>query len=475
MTIPPLAALYFRTRYPILLAVFIAAYPLGARAQADPLSTFSQSLEKVVRKVAPSVVKIDVTTTVAKNDVDEDSAKPTRSYTTREHTIGSGVILDSNGYIITNAHVVRGAAALTVTLDKNTGPYHTGRGQTILPARVIGQFADADLALIKVDANGLPALPLGKETNLHQGQIIIAIGCPQGLQNTVSMGIVSSVARQITPDGHMSYIQMDAAVNPGSSGGPLVDVKGNLVGINAFFLTEGGGNEGLGFAIPARFVQFAYENLLQKGKVDWGDVGLKVQGITPSLAEGLHLPQQWGVLISDVVPGTPTEREGVHARDVIVAVDGKTVENMPDYYEAMYRKNIGDKVRLSLMRDSWSLDLEVPVTAPMDDQNNAPSAPSPTINLVAKLGVLCSELGLRSRIELASLRSHTGVLVEAKAIADDPETTLSPGDVIRSVNLISVSSVADLQTLLDTVKPGSAIVLQVERRSQFIYVAMDAD
>jgi S1-C subfamily serine protease len=173
------------------------------------------------------------------------------------------------------------------------------------------------------------------------------------------------------------------------------------------------------------------------------------------------------------LPRTPAEVKGVKARDLIVRVDGKPLDNLPQYYEAMYHKTSGDKIILTVLRESHLIDLEVPVVAGPADVDSSGAAPSPTINLVARLGIFCSELGASPRVELANLRSRTGVLVEAKAVNGDLQGNLMGGDVIRSVNLTAISSVAELQSLLDRVKPGTPIVLQVERKSQFLYLPVD--
>jgi len=447
-----------------------------AWAQSDPLLAINDGLEKIVAKVAPAVVEVDAIGLPAQDDeYGNDASRSDRPKT--EHSIGSGVILDSTGYIVTSAHVVSGASSLTVTLEKSA-LQRSGTAEvsvTTIPAHLIGEFRDADLAVIKVDIAGLPSLPLNPRDDLKQGQLVVALGSPEGFRNSVSMGVVSSAGRQATPDSHVLYVQTDAAINPGSSGGALVDIKGNLVGINAYFVSQGGGSEGLGFAIPARLVEFVYQTIRKTGHVPWGSTGVRVQGITPTLAAGLHLPRDSGVVVSDVLPRTPAEVEGVKARDLIVRVDGKPLDNLPQYYEAMYHKASGDKIVLTVLRASHLIDLEVPVVAGPTERDSSGAAPSPTINLVTKLGVFCSELGARPRMELANLRSRTGVLVEAKAAGGDLQANLMGGDVIRSVNLTAISSVAELQSLLDRVKEGTPIVLQVERKSQFLYLPVDTN
>jgi serine protease Do len=187
------------------------------------------------------------------------------------------------------------------------------------------------------------------------------------------------------------------------------------------------------------------------------------------------LPRDSGVVVSDVFPGTPAEAQGIQAGDLIVTMDGKTLENLPQYYEAMYHKASGDRIALTVLRESHFIDLEVPVVNGPAETDSSGTQPNPAINLVPKLGIFCSELGTRSRMELANLRSRTGLLVEAKASSGDLQAGLMAGDVIRSVNLKSISSAAELESLLDRMKPETAIVLQVERKSQFLYLAVDTN
>ncbi len=246
------------------------------------------------------------------------------------------------------------------------------------------------------------------------------------------------------------------------------------MGINSFFITEGGGSDGLGFAIPGRFVQFVYQSIRQNGRVAWGDTGVKVQGITQALAAGLRLHRESGVVVADVVPGTPAERAGIKAGDILASLDEQPLENVPQYYEAMYHKTVGEKVVIAILRKSDWLRFELPVVAATADDANTGDSLSPAINLVPKLGVLCSELGARPRLGAANLRSRTGVVVEAKVVGNDLKTSLRAGDVIRSVNLIEVSNVGELQSILDKMA-GTSFVLQVERKGRFLYLARETN
>src|SRR5438309_7027971 len=253
----------------LLVAAFAHAQPkepgrsprAAIRAEAptsssNPLRDLDSSLEKVVAKVSPAVVQI----VVKGYGPLEDHGHVDTARMVQQHAIGAGVIVDPDGYIITNAHVVQGAQRIRVILPSppadsplDIQPIHAGQ---ILDAKLLGTHKQSDLALLKVEETHLPTVPLRDDARVRQGELVFAIGSPEGLRNSVTMGVVSSVARQPDPDDPRVYIQTDAALNPGNSGGPLVDIDGNLVGINTMMLSEGGGSEGLGFAIPAAIVNF---------------------------------------------------------------------------------------------------------------------------------------------------------------------------------------------------------------------------
>lgn len=296
----------------LLLATHVSAQTVPIKGDTDPLHQLNNSVRALVRRVTPSVVNVIVT-----GYGPVDSGRGNASLVLgKQQSLGSGVIIDPDGYVITNAHVVRGAHRVQINIpvaatdDSPSGSLLNGRGRT-MEAQIVGLDPDIDLALLKVEAKNLPAIRLADYNKLRQGEVVFAFGSPEGLQNSVTMGVVSSVARQTDPDSPLVFIQTDAPINRGNSGGPLVNVDGELVGLNTFILTEGGGSEGLGFAIPSATVAFAYPQLRRFGHVHRGVIGLEVQAITPSLAAGLKLPVDWGVIVSDVAPGSPAETAGL--------------------------------------------------------------------------------------------------------------------------------------------------------------------
>ena len=458
---------------PLFATAGIVFLTLTAASQSDSLLNLNEALVQVVRKVKSSVVRIDVITSDDQSYGSGTASQSQPSPTGVQRLVGSGLILSSDGYIMTDAHVVRGAISITATVEDGLRKTSARNSSDVLPARVIGEFDRADLALLKVDTVGLTPITLETSSaNLQEGQLVFSVGSPEALSNTVSLGVISSLARQLDPDGPISYIQTDAALNPGSSGGALVDIDGRLIGINAMFVTEGGGSERLGFAIPSRFVEFAYQSIREHGKVVWGEPGMKVQGITPLLAQGLHLGQNSGVIVSDVTPGTPAATAGLKILDVVTHVDDKPVGNVSEYFETLFHKKPGEEVSLSVVRRASRLHFALSLLPASEKLETANRSAMSTVNLVSKLGVFCSSLSSHSQQAVENFRSRRGVLVEEHS-GERQQTLLAPGDVIRSVNLRPVYTVRDLEDVLDHTSPTRAIVLQVERESQFLFITVE--
>ena len=310
----------------------------------DTLEKLNTALESLAARVSPAVVQILVT---GYGPLREEDRSQT-AYIVRQKAVGSGVIVDPTGYIMTNAHVVEGAqrirVALPLPMGDSAGQVPIGK-RRILEARLIGQHKETDLALLKIDETDLPTLPLVSQQRPHVGQLVFAIGSPEGLQNSVTMGVVSALARQPDPAKSLTYLQTDAPINPGNSGGPLVDMNGAVLGINTFILSQGGGSEGLGFAIPARVVDFVYHSLRKYGHVHRVEIGAAAQEITPTLAEGLHLPQRWGVVVDDVKPGGPAAAAGLQIQDIILTADDRRIETLPSLSAALYLHRLDQVVK----------------------------------------------------------------------------------------------------------------------------------
>jgi len=444
----------------------------------DALHQLSASVEELVRRVSPSVVQVLATGYGATQGGESGE---TALVIGRLRSIGSGVIVDPEGYILTNAHVIKGAQRVQVLLPSlstsvsSTLSALTSRGRP-MDARIVGVSRDVDLALLKVEAKGLQALPMGKYTNLRQGQMVLAFGSPGGLQNSVTMGIISAVARQPDPDNPMVYIQTDTAINPGNSGGPLINIDGEVVGINTFILTESGGNEGLGFAIPSGIVTVALPQLRKYGHLHRGEIGIHVQTITPTLATGLGLPTDHGVIVSDVLPGGPAEQAGLKIQDIILSINGRPIGNLPIFGLSMFMLNAGDRAKIEVLRGSERIPLEITVIQRPHNVDRLADLVDPEKNLVSKLGILGIEINKNTAPLLPDVREPSGVIVAAKVAGlGGQENSLAAGDIIHGVNGTPVISLDFLRSKLDDIKPGTPVVLQIEREGELMYTAFPTD
>jgi serine protease Do len=348
--------------------------------------------------------------------------------------------------------------------------------QRVVEARLIGSHKDTDLALLKIDETNLPTLSLGSSRPVHQGELVFAMGSPEGLENSVTMGVVSSVARQADPGRPMVYIQTDAPINPGNSGGPLVDADGYVVGINTFILSQAGGSEGLGFAIPARIVRFVYESLRKYGHVHRIEVQAGAQTITTGLAKGLGLAQNWGVIIDDVTPGGPAEAGGLKIGDIIISADDHLMGTLNAFTSALYLHRLDQPLKLEVLRGTERKTLYIVALEMKDPMDALPNLVNLRDNLVARLGILGIDLNDQLRSTLGTLRNPSGVVVVAR-VADFRSSTsaLEAGDIIHSVNQTSIDSLSALRAALNQIKRGDPVVLQVERDGGYLWLAFDME
>jgi serine protease Do len=456
----------------------ILSLPLHGQNQTEILKDYDQAIDQVAEHAMQSVVEIEVTGYGVPEDKDQGSSQQAL---VRQRSIGSGVIVDPDGYIITNNHVVAGALRIRViiapaTVEMVSGNTRLHNPQRVYEAKLIGATHYADLALIKIEAKDLPSISLPEQFHFRLGQTVVAIGAPEGLDHTVTKGIISAVGRQPELDRPMVYVQTDAPINPGNSGGPLIDRNGNLVGINTFIVTSGGGSEGLGFAIPEPLVRAVYHELREHGIVANVTIGAHVQSITPALAAGLKLPQDWGVILSDIDPNGPAAAAGLHAKDVVTAMDGFAVDSLPKYTAFLYVHKRASAISMEILRDGKPLTVSVtPVKAP-PQVDNLSDLIRPDRDLIAPLGVFVMDLKGSEVGATLNLRSDNGVLVIGllggePAIAAD----LSAGDAIRAVNGAPLENSQQLRQILTGLKPGDAVVLEVERQSVLQYVAFEME
>jgi len=464
-------------------AVVLLAFASGKLAHGQDLNQqltlldrVNDSLKQLAQRVSPAVVEVKVFGYGVDDDSEDTDDESGRSIV-KQHVVGAGVILDANGYIITNAHLVDGAKRVQVIVNVSRTAETPARSYMEDPGRafdaqIVGVHEETDLAVLKIRAKALPTLQFANYEDLRQGQLVIAFGTPLGWRNTATMGIVSSVARQIEPGSSVVFIQTDAAINPGNSGGALVDTAGNLVGINAAMLRA----ERAGLAIPSDTVKFVYEQIRRSGHVIEGDLGLTVETVTPTMAAGLRLPRDTGVIVADVRPGFPAEKAGIKADDIITAADGQAVQSASQFITLMYHKQPSDSISLRLLRGRRSLVVSARFVEKASEIDPLSEAVDVDKNLIGALNIVGLDVDTNVAATVPGIRMGSGVLVTGRCSKrEDPQTRLNVGDLIHALNGTTVHSIAELKALLAKLPPGSPIVLRVERKKQFLYVVSELE
>lgn len=377
----------------------------------------------------------------------------------RTQATGSGFVISADGYVVTNAHVVEDAKSVTVGLNDRRE----------LPAEVVGVDTLSDIALLKVKADNLPTVQLGDSSALEVGQWVVAIGAPFGLDHTATQGIVSALSRSL-PDGtYVPFIQTDVAVNPGNSGGPLFDLGGRVVGVNSQIYSRSGGYMGISFAIPVNVAKTVVEQLKSKGKVERGWLGVAIQDMSQDLASSFSLNQPDGALVSSVQPGSPADKAGVQAGDIITGFGTGKVKSSADLPLLVGNTPIGTQVPLKLLRGGTEKTLDVTI-AKLDSEDGDASPVASAQGESGMLGLAVS--GLASE-ELKASKLDNGVLVEQVA-ADSPaeKAGLETGDIIVSVNNQPVSSAAELKTAVQAAPAGKPIAMLIMQGEQTRFIAV---
>jgi serine protease Do len=434
------------------------------------------SFAPVVKKAAPSVVNIYSTHFVhirpMRNPLFADPVfrqffsgqfpEVSRGRTLRKQGLGSGVIISPDGYILTANHVVDGADEIEVAIADNKKEF---------TARVVGTDPPTDMAVLKIDATDLPAIALGDSDQLEVGDIVLAIGNPYRIGQTVTMGIVSALGRSgLTGfNQYQNFIQTDAAINPGNSGGALVDAEGRLVGIDtAIIPNDSGGNQGIGFAVPINMARRVMELLIAGGKVTRGGLAILLQDISPRLAKSLDLPDQKGALVSDVFPNTPAEKAGIKSGDVIVGFNGKEIADVNSFQLAVSECAPGSSAAVKLLHNGnpetvnvTLTELSVEVVSGGNDPKK-PASANPMIDALA--GVTVADLEPEVRRQLGMPPEARGALVsELEPDSNSADAGLQYGDVIMEVNHQPVSNSSDAVRLGRQAK-GDQILLKIWRR-----------
>ncbi len=465
-----------------LAALHLASLALGAQdvRRADSLRTLSDSIQSLTQSVRGSVVQVFSTGYSLGGD-EAQSSGTTAGLVTRQSSSGSGVIVSADGYIITNNHVVQNARRVRVQLawSPDAAPADNARNSlmrgTMLEAKVIGTDREVDLAVLKIEPpRPLQVLKLADSELLKQGEIVLAFGNPLGLENSVSLGVVSSVERQVRPDDPLGYIQTDAPINPGNSGGPLVNSNGEVVGINTFILSQSGGSEGIGFAIPSNIVSSVYEQIRKDGHVHRGEIGVDVQSITPELASGLSLKQDWGIILADVDPDGPAAKSGLQPGDIVVSVNGKSVADVRQFRRELYRLALDEVVNIGAIRDSDRFGAQVKIIEREDDPFRFLDLVKPEANRVRRLGIVGVEITKDLARVLPETRKPYGVIVAARSGEADygGQGGLRLGDVIYAVNNVPISSLDALRGAVDRLRPADSLVVQLERGGKLLYLVL---
>jgi serine protease Do len=434
----------------------------------------------VVKRVLPAVVNIS-SSKVVKSDMsgmkgmqgvdpffrqffgDDFSKKFAVPQERREKSLGSGVIVSPEGYILTNNHVVDGATEVTVTLqDKRE-----------LKARVIGTDSRTDIAVLKIDGSSFPVLTLADSSKVEAGDIVLAIGDPFGVGKTVTMGIVSATGRGgLGIEEVEDFIQTDAPINPGNSGGALVDDEGHLIGINTAILSgNSGGNQGIGFAVPINMARHDMDQILQHGKVERGYLGILPQDVTPAMAKAFNTGGLNGALVGDVTPNSPASRSNLKKGDVIVEMNGQPIADANQLRLKIGTLEPNTNVRLKVLRDGKTQEVAVQLGAFPSKEERASADNEHSDS--ALQGVTVESLTPETAQELKLPAATTGVVVdEVSPASRAADAGLRSGDVIQEVNHQSVKSVKEFGQAVGTSKKDDPILLLVDREGTTMFVAV---
>lgn len=432
----------------------------------------------VVKRVVPAVVNIS-STKVVKQTASEDMEPFFRQFfgdkyadqfrnhqqprSHREKGLGSGVIVSPDGYILTNNHVVDGADTVNVTLqDKRE-----------FKAKVIGTDPRTDIAVIKIEGAGFPSLMLADSSKVEVGDIVLAIGNPFGVGQTVTQGIVSATGRGgLGIEQVEDFIQVDAPINPGNSGGALVNEQGHLIGINTAILGNSGGSQGIGFAVPVNMARHDMAEIVAHGKVERAYLGILPQDVTPTLAAAFHAKVE-GALVGDVTPGSPAAAANLHKGDIILAINGQTLADANQLRLKVGDLPIGSTAKLSVLRDGKPMTVDVKLASFPDKEEKASldNQARPGNSDAPVLGVSIENLTPDTARQLKLPTSASGVVIgEVNPEGRAAEAGLRPGDVIEEVNHQAVKNVQDFKQALAKSQKDDAILLLVQREGNTIYL-----
>ncbi|NCO67079.1 MAG: peptidase [Nitrospirae bacterium CG_4_10_14_0_8_um_filter_41_23] len=374
-------------------------------------------------------------------------------------SLGSGVIVDSNGYILTTNHLIQGAEEINVTLsDKRE-----------FKGKIIGNDVMTDIGIIKIDADNLPTIKWGDSDKLRVGETVLAIGSPYGLSQTVTTGIVSAVGRaNVGIADYEDFIQTDAAINPGNSGGALVNVRGELVGINTAIFTTSGGYQGIGFSIPTSMAKAVMDSLISKGKVIRGWLGVTIQPLTPELAKQFNLKEEKGALVGDVSEGSPAEKAGLQSGDVIIEYEGKKIEEPYQLRNMVANTPTGQEVELKIIRENKTETKKVTVSE-LPAEMQKPSKGEYN-NLLR--GVTVQDLLPEIYNKLNIPKKLKGVIVSDMDEDSPAARVLMQGDVIQGINRQKITSIKDYENMVSRINSDENILLLIYRGGSSLFITL---
>lgn len=462
---------------------FKAAYDMGASStvpgpaveKANNPVELSKGFEAVAKEVEGAVVNINTEQIIhnAAGNMEDPFGRffggqdPFGSFfrqmprDLKQKSLGSGFLVDPNGYILTNNHVVDHASSIKVKLADNR----------ILDAKVVGTDAQTDIAVLKVAGSNYPTLHMGDSDQVQVGDWVLAFGSPFGLQKTMTAGIISAKGRVIGAGPYDNFLQTDAAINPGNSGGPLVNLNGDVIGINTMIESANGGFQGIGFAIPVSMANRVYGQILKSGKVTRGWLGVTIQSMTPELAKSFNLSPDKGALVADVQANGPAARAGLQSGDVILTYNGRELTSSNDLSLAVADTRVGDLANLKVLRAGKEMNFSVRVgERPADVAENFQSSGT---QRHGKLGVTVENITPQAARQM-NLSSSVGALVtEVQPGSPADEAGIRPGDVIRSINQDAVNSSSDLMAAVQRLKNGDTVRLKVMRNDQTLFLAFE--
>ncbi len=434
----------------------------------------SKAFSEIVRAVSPAVVNISTTKTIRRQSPPFDELfdflypfPDGKSRRWKEQSLGSGVIVSTNGYIVTNNHVVEKADDIKVFfIDKRS-----------FKAKVVGSDPKTDIAIIKIDAANLPVIPWGDSERLQVGEFVLAIGNPFGLSNTVTMGIISAIGRtDVGIADYENFIQTDAAINPGNSGGPLVNMKGELIGINTAIFSRTGGYQGIGFSVPSNMVINVMDQLIKKGKVTRGWIGVTIQDLTPEIAQKFGMNTIEGVIVTDVVKGGPAFKAGLARGDVILEFNDKKIKDASVLRNIVAQSEVNQQIRLKIMRQGKEMHISVAVSElPSESAQATPSSSNDILNTDsnALAGITVMDINAAIAKQLKIQADEKGVVIvniQPGSLAQ--EKRLRKGDLIQELNRQQINNLNDFNRATVHLKHDSSVLLFINRGGKKFYITL---